>query len=84
MEPSEIPHIIATIESSGWPLIREMLEEEFISGKKVTTFNTTGMSNEAIAREVAGREYAGKKVEKFLKKLEGIKAPKKVEKTDWR
>lgn len=70
--------------SVGWEIIKDMFIREFISGQKVTTFRTEGLSNEAIARDVAAREYAGKKVQKFLTSLDRIKATKKVEKRDWR
>ena len=62
-----------TLSTAGWILVEEMLRDELIDGKKITSFNTEGKSNEAIAREVVAREIAGKTIEKLFAKLNRIK-----------
>lgn len=58
-----------TINTPGWKYIMEIFDEEFISGKKATNFNTEGKSNEAIAREVVAREMSAKTLDKAFKRI---------------
>lgn len=61
-----------TLKTPGWAYIAAILDEELISGKKATSFNTEGKTNEMIAREVTAREMSAKVIEKVLKKLERL------------
>ena len=58
-----------TVNTTGWKYIMEIFEDEFISGKKATLFNTEGKSNEMIAREVTAREMSAKALDKAFKRI---------------
>ena len=62
-----------TMATPGWKYVLELFEEEFISGKKVTSFVTEGKTNEMIAREVTAKEISAKAIDKIMKKLDKIK-----------
>jgi len=73
-----------TINTPGWKYVLEILEEEFISGKKATEFNTEGKSNEAIAREVTAREMSAKALEKAFKRIERMRVDVETKKVEYK
>lgn len=67
-----------TAQTVGWKYIEAIFHDEVVDGKKPTTFNTEGKSNEMIAREVTAREMAAKLVVRALNKIEKIAKEEKV------
>lgn len=67
-----------TVNSVGWKYIDAVFQDELVDGKKPTTFNTEGKSNEMIAREVTAREMAAKLVVRALNKIDKIAREEKV------
>jgi hypothetical protein len=61
-----------TMQTPGWVHILDILDEEFIDGKKATSFNTEGKTNEMIAREVTARELSAKAIKKAFDRLQRI------------
>lgn len=68
-----IEAIKSIITLPAWLEIESLLREEFLNGKKPLALKTEGKTDQVIASEARGREYAAKAIEKFLRRLNTMK-----------
>lgn len=69
-----IEAIKSIIEIPAWTEVEALIKEEFLSGKKSLLLKTEGKTDQVIASEARGREYAAKAIERFLRRLNTIRS----------
>lgn len=80
MTDAELQEVQNTLKSLGWGIIKGMIEDSFLEGKKPVNIKTDGKTADMIAMEVIAKQEAAKAMQSFFRKLAALSNKKTVEK----